>query len=47
MDYNVWYLPDGKDTYELHMTVPMTKAAANASECTEWLVNNTQAESFL
>ena len=39
MDYNVWYLPADKDTYRLHMVIPMTEAAANATECTEWLVS--------
>ena len=38
MDYNIWYLPEDSDAYELHMVVPMSKANCNVSLCTEWLV---------
>ena len=38
MDYDIWYLPPNKDTYELHMIIPMTEAAYNVTQCTQWLV---------
>ena len=47
MDYNVWYLPDNTNTYKLHMLVPLTEAAKNATECTPWLVNVAQNDIHL
>jgi len=47
MDYNIWYLPDDSDAYELHMVVPMSKANCNVTLCTEWLVSSVRFDNNL